>query len=109
VVHIPGSVDLGGATGSGVLIVDGDLTVHGGLSYYGLIIVRGQITFLGGGSQPVNLYGAILAGQDVNAQGIVGDSIGGSFSFQYDSCALKQKPIFAAGPPQLLAEHEIMY
>ena len=110
-VYVPGSVQLSGNTsGSGVLIIDGDLDVHGGLSFYGLILVRGQINFTGGGSQKVNMYGAILAGQDVTAQDIPqGDSIGGSFSFTYDSCALKQKPIVNNGPPKLLAEHEISF
>ncbi|HWG49711.1 MAG TPA: pilus assembly PilX N-terminal domain-containing protein [Candidatus Acidoferrales bacterium] len=111
VVYVPGSVQLSGNTsGSGVLIIDGDLDVHGGLNFYGLILVRGQINFTGGGSQSVNLYGAILAGEDVNAQDIAsGDSIGGSFNFRYDSCALKQKPIVNIGPPKLLAEHEISF
>lgn len=111
VVYVPGSVQLsGGTSGSGVLIVDGDLDVHGGLNFYGLILVRGQINFTGGGSQKVNLYGAVMAGQDVNAQDIAqGDSIGGSFNLQYDSCGLKQKPVVNNGPPKLLAEHEITF
>jgi hypothetical protein len=111
VVYVPGSVQLSGNTsGSGVLIIDGDLDVHGGLNFYGLILVRGEINFTGGGSQSVNLYGAILAGEDVTAQDVpVGDSIGGSFNFRYDSCALKQKPVVNNGPPRLLAEHEISF
>jgi len=109
ITYIPGSARLSGNnTGSGILIIDGDLDVHGGLAFYGLILVRGRIAFTGGGSQNVNLYGAILAGEDVNAQDIaLGDVIGGSFSFQYDSCALKQPT--GQAPPKLLAEHEIMY
>ena len=109
-VYVPGNVQLtGGASGSGILIIDGDLDVHGGLNFYGLILVKGQITFSGGGASKVNLYGAILAGQDVNAQdGMVdGDSIGGSFNFNYDSCALNLMP--SKGPPKLLATHEVMY
>jgi hypothetical protein len=108
--YIPGSVKLSGNAGAGVLIIDGDLDVHGGLQFYGLILVRGQINFTGGGSQKVNLYGAILAGEDVNAQDVaMSDTIGGSFSFTYDSCALKQGGIQKPGPPTLLAEHEVMY
>lgn len=108
-VYIPGSVHLSGnANGAGILIVDGDLDVHGGLAFYGLILVRGKITFTGGGSQSVNLYGAILAGEDLTATDVADtDTIGGSFNFQYDACALRQVPY--NGPPKLLTTHEIMY
>jgi hypothetical protein len=105
IVYVPGNLDLSSpkATGDGLLIVDGDLTVHGGLEYYGLILVKGQITFTGGGSTPVNLFGAILAGDSASAS----DSVGGSFSFHYSSCALNQTA--PPGPPRMLATHEIMY
>jgi Tfp pilus assembly protein PilX len=108
-VYIPGSVSLtGSATGSGILIIDGDADFHGGLAFYGLILVKGKITFSGGGSQNVNVFGAILAGEDVNAQDVaLTDDIGGSFSFQYDTCALSLIP--SAGPPKLLATHEAMF
>ncbi len=109
-VYIPGSIKLtgNGTSGSGILIIDGDLEINGGLAFYGLILVKGKITFSGGGSQPVNLYGAILAGEDVNAQDVaVFDNIGGSFDFHYDTCALSL--ISNSGPPKLLATHEIMY
>ncbi len=109
--YIPGSVHFTGNTsGSGILIVDGDLDINGGLNFYGLILVRGKISFTGGGSQAVNLYGAILAGEEVNAQDQAdGDSIGGSFNFHYDSCALKLNAKQQPGPPALLAEHEAMF
>jgi hypothetical protein len=109
-VYVPGNVQLtGNASGSGILIIDGDLDVHGGLNFYGLILVKGQITFSGGGASKVNMYGAMLAGEDVNAQDgtVDGDSIGGSFNFHYDSCALNLMP--QSGPPKLLATHEVMY
>lgn len=104
-VYVPGDLRLSSpkATGDGLLIVDGDLTVDGGLEYYGLILVKGQIHFTGGGSTPVNLFGAILAGDSASAS----DSVGGSFSFQYSSCALNQTA--PPGPPKLLATHEVMY
>ncbi len=109
--YIPGSVKLtAGANGGGILIVDGDLEINGGLNWYGLILVRGKVSFTGGAGQNTNLYGAILAGQDVTATDQAqssDDTFGGSINFNYDVCALKN--LNQGSPPQLLATHEIMY
>jgi Tfp pilus assembly protein PilV len=107
--YIPGSTKLtAAASGSGILIVDGDLEINGGLNWYGLILVRGQVSFTGGGGQNVNLYGSILAGQDINATDqSQTDTFGGSINFHYDVCALKN--LGGGAPPKLLATHEIMY
>jgi len=109
--YIPGSVHLtAGASGGGVLIVDGDLDIHGGLNWYGLILVRGKVTFTGGAGDSTNLFGAVLAGQDVTATDQPqqdGDQIGGSVNMHYDICALNNSG--KGNPPQLLATHEIMY
>ena len=109
--YIPGSVKLtAGASGGGILIVDGDLEINGGLNWYGLILVRGKVSFTGGAGPSVNLYGAILAGQDVTATDqaqSTDDTFGGSINFNFDVCALKN--LNAGSPPQLLATHEIMY
>lgn len=107
--YIPGSVHLtADASGSGILIVDGDLDINGGLNWYGLILVRGKVSFTGGAGASTNLYGAILAGDDVNATNQPQtDGFGGSINFAYDVCALNR--LGGATPPQLLATHEIMY
>jgi hypothetical protein len=107
--YIPGSVKLtSAASGSGILIVDGDLEINGGLNWYGLILVRGQISFTGGAGQSTNLYGAVLAGKDITATDqSVTDTFGGSINFHYDVCALNAGT--GTAPPQLLATHEIMY
>lgn len=107
--YIPGSVKLtAAASGSGILIVDGDLEINGGLDWYGLILVRGQVSFTGGAGQNTNLYGAILAGKDVTAtdQSLT-DKFGGSINFHYDTCALGNSG--GSTPPHLIATHEIMY
>ncbi len=82
--YIPGSVQLtSAANGSGILIVDGDLDINGGLNWYGLILVRGKVSFTGGAGASTNLYGAILAGDDVNATNQPqSDNFGGSINFQ---------------------------
>jgi Tfp pilus assembly protein PilX len=107
--YIPGSVHLtSAASGSGILIVDGDLDINGGLNWYGLILVRGKVSFTGGAGASTNLYGAILAGDDVNATNQPqSDNFGGSINFSYDVCALNRTG--GSTPPQLLATHEIMY
>jgi hypothetical protein len=46
VVHVRGDAVLAGGRGSGVLIVDGRLTVSGPLSYEGVIIARGGISIV---------------------------------------------------------------
>jgi hypothetical protein len=107
--YVPGSVKLtADASGSGILIVDGDLEINGGLNWYGLILVRGKVSFTGGAGASTNLFGAILAGDDVSATNQVqSDGFGGSINFHYDVCALKN--LGGSTPPQLLATHEIMY
>ena len=103
--YFPGSVHLtADASGSGILVINGDLTVDGGFNFYGLVLVQGHIKFAGGGSQKVNVFGAILAGEDVADDT---DTAGGSFNFNYDLCALNQQK--TTSPPRLLASHEMMY
>jgi hypothetical protein len=105
-VYVPGSLQLtSNATGAGVLIVDGDLDIHGGLNFYGLLLVRGKVKFTGGGSSQVNIFGGILAGDQVDAADI--DVIGGHFHITYDRCALNNSA--PPGPPKLLASHELIY
>jgi hypothetical protein len=111
--YIPGSVKLtSAANGSGILIVDGDLEINGGLNWYGLVLVRGKVSFTGGAGQSVNLYGSILAGEDVlavnnNILTVDGDTFGGSINFHYDVCALKQSG--GQVPPRVLTTHEITF
>ncbi len=76
----------GASSGSGLIVVNGDLTIEGGFQWYGLIVVHGTVTFLGGGSTPTNIYGGVLAGKDVtNAN----TTTGGSVSIVYSSCAYR--------------------
>jgi prepilin-type N-terminal cleavage/methylation domain-containing protein len=62
----------GGSHGCGVLLVEGDLSVHGGFQWYGIILVTGSITFTGGGGK--NVTGAIMAGGTVSADLLGGDA-----------------------------------
>jgi Tfp pilus assembly protein PilX len=104
ITYVPGSFDIQAKTsGAGVLIIDGDLTIHGGLNFYGLIIVRGVLTFSGSGTgQDNNVIGSIISGN-----GSVADSLAGGINIQYDRCALLHNQI--PSPPALLANHEVSY
>ncbi|MBI4460683.1 MAG: pilus assembly PilX N-terminal domain-containing protein [Acidobacteria bacterium] len=90
------------SVGDGILIVDGDLEVQGGLYYYGLIIVRGIVAFTGGGSSSVNIYGAIVSGSSITNT----TSVGGGVNVQYDSCAI-QNP-YNAIPLKVLSFRELI-
>ncbi len=76
----------GGSSGSGLLVVNGDLAIGGGFQWYGEILVHGVVTFLGGGSTPTNVIGGIIAGKDVTN---VNTTTGGSVSVVYNSCAYR--------------------
>lgn len=54
-----GDLEVNGLTGSGILVVFGDLTLKGNISWNGIIMVKGTSTFSGGGH--VSIYGAIVA------------------------------------------------
>jgi hypothetical protein len=106
ITYLPGNTRMNGVTGAGILVVDGDLDIHGGMEWYGLVLVRGTIDFTGGGSDHVNLYGAFLNGKDINAVNNM-DDLGGSVNIHFDSCALKQ--FDQKYPPRNIASHDLMY
>ncbi len=59
--------------GAGMLIVNGNLQVRGGFSWYGIIIVTGSLSFEGG--EEKNVTGGILAGETVTTMTeIAGDA-----------------------------------
>ena len=108
ITYIPGGANgathlAGGATGAGVLLVQGDLYVDGGLTFYGLIIVTGSVKFAGGGNDPTNIFGAIISGQPV----IDTTTLGGSANIWYDQCAISHQ--FTGQPPTILASRELPY
>jgi len=80
----------GGVTGCGILLVDGDLDMHGDFSWHGIIIVTGSVIFLGGGNK--NITGALIAGGTLDA-----DIIGGNSNIVYCSTAIddqtKNRPL----------------
>jgi hypothetical protein len=105
---INGDADFQGGTGSGVLIVNGNLTIHGGnggFRWYGLILVKGTVTFQGGASAGTNIIGAVIAGQQANAN--VDTTLGGSVVINLDMCALRNS--FKNQPLHMISARELLY
>ena len=105
VTYVPGDVQItaNGSQGFGVLVVNGNLDIHGGFTFDGLIIVTGVISFTGGGSTGVNISGAVIAGQ----QSLSDNTLGGSVTINYDFCALPQPD--KTKPPRALALRELNF
>jgi|GEM_PF-1115190 len=77
----------GNASGAGILIVDGDLTIQGNFNFQGLILVRGKTNVtndpsLTGVTGNATVYGSLWT-QDVNL------TVGGSAIVDYSSKALQ--------------------
>ncbi len=77
----------GGATGAGIMIVEGDLTIQGTLQFKGLVLVRGRTNVANDPSQTeitgnATVYGSLWT-QDVNLR------VGGSAIAYYSSNALQ--------------------
>jgi Tfp pilus assembly protein PilX len=83
--YSPGDLDISsnGSAGAGILLVNGNITFHGGFSYTGIIICSGTINFTGGGSDDVNIHGAVIAGDSIND---TTSDVGGSINIHYNSC-----------------------
>ncbi|HWR13244.1 MAG TPA: hypothetical protein VN577_00335 [Terriglobales bacterium] len=106
VSYVDGNITLNGGGGSGILIVNGDLTIHGGgFQWYGLILVRGVVTFQGGGSADTNIYGAVIAGENTNAN--ADTTLGGSVNIKLDTCALANS--FKNRPLTYISSRELLY
>ena len=75
----------GTVRGCGILVVDGDLFISGGFSWYGTIIVTGAFRFTGGAGTK-NITGAVITGESTD-----GDFVGGNVDINYCSAATKSQ------------------
>ncbi|HEY6785063.1 MAG TPA: hypothetical protein VI159_08925 [Gemmatimonadales bacterium] len=91
VIHIEGDVELWGGSGSGVLLVDGDLTITGPLTFSGVVFVWGKLVVMGSASSSTHLSGSV-----VTSMGTTGDS---SLWVTY-SKALVDKALSKFGTPE---------
>lgn len=56
----------GQSHGAGILLVDGNLELNGGFTWYGVIIVTGALDYTGGGEK--NITGGVLTGEAATVQ-----------------------------------------
>ena len=82
-VGVAGDLRLNTGQGQGLLMVDGNLRIQGGMEFYGLIIVSGTLTTSGTGSK---FNGSIIV---INENNLSTD-IAGNAGFSYSSCALEK-------------------
>ena len=58
VIYAPGNVRLTGGAGQGILLVNGDLDISGGVEFYGPVIVMGTVRSTGTGG---HIYGGVMS------------------------------------------------
>lgn len=93
---------LNNVTGYGILLIDGDLELGGGFTWYGPIVVTGSVTLNGGGAG-INIHGQILSGTST----LTDVTINGGNVIQYNSCDLKKA--FAGQPLVVLNWKQNLY
>jgi len=74
----------GSSSGCGILLVEGDLELHGGFLWYGLVLVSGNVILTGGGGK--NITGGVLAGGSADV-----DQVGGDANIIYCSSAISDQ------------------
>jgi hypothetical protein len=67
--------------GQGILLVEGDLDIRGGYTFYGIIITQGAFSTGAGGA---TIMGAVLAGNDL----ILDQTATGGAQIIYSRCAV---------------------
>ncbi|MBI5886304.1 MAG: pilus assembly PilX N-terminal domain-containing protein [Deltaproteobacteria bacterium] len=63
------ATDLPGGCGRGILIINGNITLSGNMTWEGLIYVMGTLTLNGGGGSGINVTGGIMANNTVTLNG----------------------------------------
>jgi hypothetical protein len=98
IIHARGSANtlkLTGGVGQGILLVDGDLNLSGGVTFYGPIIVRGGLTTSG----TSRIHGAALV---ANLPAGSSNSLSGTSLFTYSNCVLHTASRYAIAPRRVV-------
>jgi hypothetical protein len=97
VVHITGDATVSGVRGQGILVVDGNVLVNGGLEWYGVALVRGSLTVLPDRAGNTAFWGAVLVEDSVIMQGAPDKSV----AVTYSKCAIT-KALESVAPVEVL-------
>jgi len=69
----------GGSHGAGILLIEGNLEIHGGFTWYGVILATGAVAYTGSGQK--NVTGGVMA----EGNATIGIDIDGNTSIMYCS------------------------
>jgi hypothetical protein len=101
IIYAPGDLTINQDVGQGILLVEGDLNVQGGFSFYGITIVKGRLKTTGTGG---HFNGAVMAANvDLDDITVFGDAL-----VQFSSCAV-QKALTQASPGAPLRSRGWLY
>ena len=64
----------GNSHGAGILLVEGNLEINGGFTWYGVILVAGSVKYTGGGQK--NVTGGIMVGENAMIGTNIGENAG---------------------------------
>ena len=64
----------GGSHGAGILLVEGNLEINGGFTWYGVILATGVVAYTGGGEK--NITGGIMSGGNTTIEVDIGGNSG---------------------------------
>ncbi|MHB8907501.1 MAG: pilus assembly PilX family protein [Syntrophales bacterium] len=82
----PTDLKLTNSQGCGILMVDGDLEVNGGFSWYGVVLVTGMVKYTGGGGK--NVTGGVISGDSMINE-TDESTTGGGTNIVYCSAAIR--------------------
>ena len=81
IIYAPGNVRLTGGAGQGILLVNGDLDISGGVEFYGPVIVLGTVRSTGTGG---HIYGGVMS-SNANFGTVL---VSGNSVVNYSSCTI---------------------
>jgi hypothetical protein len=83
IIYAPGNVRLTGGAGQGILLVNGDLDISGGVEFYGPVIVMGTVRSTGTGG---HIYGGVMS-SNANFGTVL---VSGNSVVNYSSCTISR-------------------